>query len=338
MVMTNEQIIRLISKDNLGLASRMGYNQDSDSVDSDMLRKFGAVPSVANEFLATMNNVLLDQIVFDVMRDWKAKYAWCQYDVSKFGDIEQFLTATIGTPEDYDDTDSPFAINKPTVEEQFMKTELRKVIKRTIGKDTWAGAFTREGGLAGLVGIILKNMKDEFDVFMYEYITGFIETTVTKTAELSLLADPVAGSTANAQKAYEELIGLVNTMSIPSVDYNTAGVKTLTEVGKGRLILNPKCSASFDVNVLASLFNSQKIGAGNYFSGIDIVAFTTGGIIGAYLDPEVLRWGLRLNEMASIYNPANLYINYFLHCWVKIAMVETRQAVLLVDSTYVAPV
>lgn len=336
-VITNEQIVKLIAHDNMSLATKMGYDRDTDTVDSKMLSRFGAVPSLANEFLNTMNNVLLNQIVFDVMRGWKSKYTWAQYDVDKYGDIEQFLTAVIGTPDDYDDTDTPFDLNKPTVKEAFMKTELKKVIKRTIGKDTWAGAFTREGGLASLVGIILKNMKDEMDVFMYEYLTAYLEATITKTATLSISAETGAGETTNARKAYEELIKLVNEMSLPNTLYNEEGVKTLTEVGTGRLILNPACKASFDVNVVASLFNSSQIASANYFSGIDIVQFQgddKADIIGVYLDSEALRWGLRIYEMGSIYNPANLYINYFLHFWVKIALVKTRQAVLLVDSTY----
>ena len=331
-IMTNADIVRLYAEQNPVLAERMGYDEMTGEVDGNALSRFGAVPSNANEFVSDLNNVLVNQIVFDTMKGWNARYTWAQYDVEKYGDIEQFLSTTISTPEEYSEDMSPFVKKKPTIIEQFMTTELKKVLPRSISEEIFAGAFTREGGLVGLVSIILKHLRDSMEVFMYEYLTSYIETNITKTKVLTTITG--AGDTANAQTAYEELITLVQDMSLPNTLYNEESVKTLTPVGSGILILNPKTQASFDVNVIASLFNSKEIGANKYFKQIDIVQFTDPHVIGVYADSEFLRWGLRIYKMASIYNPANLFYNYFLHFWVKVALVKVRQAVLLVDSDY----
>ncbi len=141
-----------------------------------------------------------------------------------------------------------------------------------------------------------------------------------------------AGETANAQKAYEQILKLVVDMSIPSDDYNNAGVTTFTPLGRCVLVLNSLYKSSFDVNVLASLFNSAKIGEQQYFSKVIVAPLTGTKQVGVVLDEEAYLWGYRFNVSQNIINPANLTIEEYYHAWVKRAVVPFRQAVALVHA------
>ena len=141
-----------------------------------------------------------------------------------------------------------------------------------------------------------------------------------------------AGQTANAQKAYVQILKLAVDMSIPSDDYNNAGVETFTPLGRGVLVLNSLYKSSFDVNVLASLFNSAKIGEQQYFSKVIVAPLSGTKQLGVVLDEEAYLWGYRFNVSQNIINPANLTIEEYYHAWVKRGVVPFRQAVALVHA------
>ena len=121
-------------------------------------------------------------------------------------------------------------------------------------------------------------------------------------------------------------------MSIPSDDYNNAGVVTFTPLGRSVLVLNSLYKSSFDVNVLASLFNSAKIGEQQYFSKVIVAPLSGTKQVGVVLDEEAYMWGYRFNVSQNIINPANLTIEEYYHAWVKRAVVPFRQAVALVHA------
>ena len=141
-----------------------------------------------------------------------------------------------------------------------------------------------------------------------------------------------AGETANAQTAYEEILKLANDMSIPSTSFNTAGVKTLSGKGRCVLVLNPLYKTAFDIHVLASLFNSDKVGENKYFKEVIVAEIGDDKQIGIVLDEEAYLWGYRINVAQNIINPANLTIEEYYHRWVKRAGVPFRNAVRLVTQ------
>ena len=331
---TNVQIATELCKKNPSsrYSTLLGYNAESGKINEDNFKLFTDQPDIANEFISDMANKVVVQRAYDLFRDYEMPFKVFMRDMSRLGDPEELLSAELATVEDYGDTTDPFDADEPSIVISWIKTEDKKAVNVKLKYEIWAGAFVSESGLSNIAGIILKNLADALEVYVYEKIKDDLSsaTNITKSQQITTITG--AGETANAQQAYEEIIKLVTDMAIPSTSYNNAGVKTFTRKGNGVLILNSLYNASFDVNVLASLFNSAEIGKNKYFREVIVAPLTGTKQVGVYLDEEAYLFGYRFNVSDSIRNPATLAINTFYHRWVKRAIVPFRQAVRLVTA------
>lgn len=334
---TNVEIVKQLCKLNPSsrYAKLVHYNEQDNSIDEDALSLFTSQPDIANEFISDMANKVVVQRAFDLFRDYKMPFDVFRKEMSRLGDAEELLTSELASASNYDGTATPFGASKPSIVLSWIKTEDKKVVSVQLSYDIWAGAFVSETGLSNIAGIILKNLRDTIELLVFTNITADLSDygaghKVVKTATIQEVSG--AGETANAQKAYEQIIKLVLDMSIPSTSYNNAGVKTFTPIGRSVLVLNSLYKASFDVNVLASLFNSAKIGEDQYFSKVIVAPLSGTKQLGVVLDEEAYMWGYRFNVSQNIINPANLTIEEYYHAWVKRAVVPFRQAVALVHA------
>ena len=332
---TNIQIATELCKKNptKSYATFLEYDAQTGSINKDKLAMFGDEPSVANEFISDMTNKIVVQRTYDLFRDWDMPFKVFMRDMGRLGDVEELLSAELSTADDYDEDAVPFSADKPSIVLSWVKTEDKKVSQVKLSYEIWAGAFVSEQGLSNIAGIILKNLRDTLELVVYDNIRTDFASTTMFTKSRSITAISGAGETANAQKAYEEILKLVGEMSLPSTSFNTAQVKTLTGKGRSVLVLNPLYKASFDVNVLASLFNSDKVGENKYFKEVIVAEIGDADQIGIILDEEAYLWGYRINVAQNIVNPANLTIEEYYHRWVKRAGVPFRNAVRLMKAS-----
>lgn len=331
---TNVEIVKQLCKQNPSsrYAKLVGYDEDKGTINEDSLSLFTSQPDIANEFISDMANKVVVQRAYDLFRDYDMPFKVFMKEMGKLGDAEELLTSELATAEDYGDETDPFSASKPAIVLSWIKTEDKKVVGVKLAYDIWAGAFTTEQGLSNIAGIILKNLRDKVELIVYNAVKTDLSSSTNIETEEVIQAITNAGETANAQKAYEQILKLVRLMAIPSDDYNNAEVETFTPVGRGVLILNSAYSASFDVNVLASLFNSAEIGKNKYFKEVIVAELTGTNQVGVYLDEEAYLWGYRFAVSDSIKNPRTLEILTYYHAWVKRGVVPFRQAVRLVTQ------
>lgn len=314
---------------NSSYAQALGYNKDTGELAYKDLSLFTSTPDIANEFISDMANKIVVQRAYDLFRGYEMPFKVFMRQMSRLGDVEELLTATLATPEDYADETDAFSATAPTIKLAWIKTEDKKVVTVKLSYEIWAGAFVSETGLSSIAGIILKNLRDSIEEYIRDAIKEDLYDNVNVTATLTSIED--AGETANAQKAYEEIIKLVTDMAIPSTQYNASQVKTFTPMGRAVLVLNSRYSSAFDVNVLASLFNSGAIASKKYFKEVIVTDVDTAdtSVVGYILDDEAYLWGNRIDVAQSINNPRTLEINTYYHRWIKRAVVPFRQAVCL---------
>lgn len=335
---TNVEIVKQLCKMNptSKYARLVNYNEQDGSINEDALSLFStSTPDIANEFISDMANKIVVQRAYDLFRDYKMPFDVFRKEMSRLGDAEELLSAELATPDTYDASDTPFSASAPDIVLSWIKTEDKKVVSVKLSYEIWAGAFVSENGLSNIAGIILKNLRDTIEVLVFKNITSDLSSIgsgnkIVTTHTIQAVSD--AGQTANAQKAYEQIIKLVTDMTIPSDDYNNAGVDTFTPMGRAVLVLNSRYKSAFDVNVLASLFNSAKIGENQYFSKVIVAPLTGTNQVGVVMDEEGYLWGYRFNVSQSIVNPANLTIEEYYHAWIKRGVVPWRQAVALVTA------
>lgn len=335
---TNIQIAKeLCAKNpNSKYASLLGYDKETGELAVKDLSIFTSTPDVANEFLSDMANKIIVQRAYDLFRGYEMPFSSFMREMSRLGDAEELLTAELASPNNWSDATSgndPFDASKPSIKLSWVKTEDKKVVGVRLNYEVWAGAFTSETGLSNISGIILKNLRDSVE----EYLRGAIKSDLANTSIVSksqvITAISGAGETANAQKAYEEILELCTKMTIPSDDYNTSEVVTFTPKGRFVLVLNPRYFSSFKVNVFASLFNSDKIGEDKYFKEVIVTDYAgSHDEIGILLDDEAYLFGNRIDLAQSILNPKTMEINTYYHRWIKRAGVPFRQAVRLLGT------
>ena len=342
-VITNPSNIQLVTElckknPDSSYAKILNFNKETGEIGNKDLSIFTEQPDIANEFIADMANKIVVQRAFDIFKDYEMPFKVFLKEMGKLGDAEELLSCKLATPSDYDATvatNSPFDAKKPDIILSWIKTQDKKVVDVRLAYDICAGAFVNEGSLSNIAGIILKNLQDSVENMLYDKIRADLsdETLITPSAEIQVISG--AGEVTNAQKAYEQIITLVNKMSLPSTAYNTSGVKTLTKKGTAVLVLNATYMSSFDVNVLASLFNSGAIDQKKYFSEV-ILAEMSGdeNQIGVILDKEAYLWGYRFQVTQSIVNPKTLEICTYYHAWIKRGFVPFRNGVrLIVEPT-----
>lgn len=331
---TNVEIVKQLCKMNPSsrYAKLVSYNEQDGSINEDALSLFTSQPDITNEFISDMANKVIVQRAYDLFRDYEMPFKVFMREMSKLGDAEELLTSELATAQDYSDATNPFNASKPSIVLSWIKTEDKKFTCVKLSYEIWAGAFTTEQGLSNIAGIILKNLRDALEKYLYEKIKDDLSssTNIQKSVTIQSISD--AGETANAQKAYEQILKLVTDMAIPSKLYNNAEVETFTPKGRGVLVLNSQYNASFDVNVLASLFNSAEIGKNKYFKEVIVAPLTGTNQVGLYIDEEGYLYGYRFEVSDSMRNPATLEIDTFFHRWVKRAVVPFRQAVRLVTA------
>ena len=331
---SNIEIVTQLCKmhPNSRYAKLVNYDEQKGTIDADALKTFTDQPDIANEFISDMANKVVVQRAYDLFRDYDMPFKSFMREMSKLGDPEELLSAELATAEDYDDETDPFSATKPAIVLSWLKTEDKKCVGVKLSYEIWAGAFVSEQGLSNIAGIILKNLRDRIEVNLYKAIYGDLSssTNITTSATITTIAN--AGETANAQQAYEEIIKLATDMSLPSDDYNNAGVETFTPKGRLVLVLNSNYKASFDVNVLASLFNASTIAENKYFKEVIVAPLSGAKQVGVVMDEEGYLWGYRFAVSDSIKNPRTLEINTYYHAWIKRAVVPFRQAVRLVNA------
>lgn len=359
---TNVELVTELCKQNptASYSKLVGYDAKTGKIDENSLSRFGDEPVIANEFISAMANKIVVQRAYDLFRDYEMPFGLFRKEMSRLGDAEELLTASLQQAKDYTDIGaidpitgdviekvSPFDATKPTILLSWVKTEDKKFVDVQLVYEVWAGAFTSEQGLSNIAGIILKNLRDAIELMVYDAVTAQLaeydniayDSSKGGTDETVVELTPVAteGETASAQKAYEKIMALVKSMSLPSRNFNKAGERTMTPRGRAVLLLNAKYSASFDINVLASLFNSDKIGENKFFKDVIIIDTPENHgkdeVIGYILDDEAFMWGYRFVVTDSIRNPKTLAINTYYHAWVKRAFVPWRNCVQLVEES-----
>ena len=123
----------------------------------------------------------------------------------------------------------------------------------------------------------------------------------------------------------------VTKMTIPNNKYNINAKLATTNMGEAILVLNTAYNASFDVNVLASLFNSGTISKAKYFKEVVVVNQPTDATCFGYiLDPDAIILTNEKLETTSFYNPSNIVTTYWLHNWTKITINNAVNALNLV--------
>lgn len=330
---SNVEIAIEVAKQSEMIADALQYDPSTNKLGVD-LKTFSdpLAPEIANEFLAVLTNKIVVQRVYDPLAGWNNPYEVFRREMSMMGDAEELLSVGEVDAENYSTTSSLTDTATPDVKVAFIQTTHKKVWTTSVSLDLLRGAFVQEFGLADLTSLIIKKLRDSKELFLYDTIVGELKTGITIEEVITEITG--VGEAEDSRKAYEEILALVHKFQIPTANYNESGLRAITPKGTAVLILNASYQASFDVNVLASLFNSSKIGQEQYFKQVLVVDLGADEeqVLGFLLDEDKYIYKDRINTTTSFFDPSNLITTTRLFNFVKTGVNPHVNGVKLVNA------
>lgn len=212
-----------------------------------------------NEFVqALVNRIALVSVT---SRRYSNPFKWAKKGILEYGDTEEeiYVGAAEGTPYHPNGTDlAMFQLYKGDVRSAFHSLNFQDQYVVSINDRELRLAFLSRNGVTDLISRKVESLYsgmewDEYIMTKYVLALLALQGSIYNVPISSQYTETALKETATKVK------GIVNAMRFMSGDYNFAGVPTYTDPRFLYLITTGEFDAAFDVNVLASAFNMEKV-------------------------------------------------------------------------------
>ena len=332
---TNQQIANLVR--NMASAS---YKADVPVYSKENINFYANFPTqYANEFLEILTNKIVISKTLTMYRE--NDFEWFRKDDALFGDTEEYIGVMLQDTKDYGHETNPFNADKPTLKNYFVHTTYKKVWSMKTSIEILRGAFVNEYGLANLTAELMNALQSSRSMFIYDKFIDFFNAAIKNNTNLQatqlIELQPITeeGDTATVQANFEKVFGAIKRLYIPSNKYNEAKIRQQSLRNDICLIINTAYQSSFDVNVFASLPNSDKIGLDSIIAhkieidgDLTLSASGEKKVVAIAID----RWGFilknRILEMRTQQNAAMLELNYWYHNWIIMSYLPLKNMLI----------
>ena len=275
------------------------------------------------------------QVVYDLLGGWDDDLTEIfRRDSAEYGEYTGLLAVNIEEGVNQLELDdglgnSPFDVKLADVEELVVRIVDKPQAMVTISDIKLKQAFINEYGFQDITAKIIDTARKT--VQLHNYRTTKAQLFKNETKFKSYLVAPVSLSTPEASKeVYAEITNLLKTMKEPSRLYNKMGFLANTNKGRAVGIFNGKTSTIFDFNIIASLFNSDKVNNSSYFGEIhEVMTDIPESVVALIGDPDMYRVEIMHDSLEAIRNPKNRTINYFANAFIKRREVDFLNAILV---------
>lgn len=245
--------------------------------------------------------------------------------------LAKMYNYTVDGTEQTDIDENPFSRETPEVKQYFHQLNRQKVFKNTSFEHELSLAFINNMSVYNFVNGIIQSIFNTFEVWEWENVKG-LWATAYNANELVKVEVPAPTDEVGMKAIVKKARELSTLFTMPSTEFNIAQVPMTTARGKQLVVMTAALESTLDVDVLASAFNMNK----TEFMGNRIVIdhFPDGmeNVHALILDEDWFMIWDKLLRMESIYNPAKMYWNYFLHYWGVYSYTILKNAVALVTT------
>lgn len=309
-----------------------------------------------NQFLDTLVNRIGRVIITSKL--YENPWNMFKKGMLEYGETIEEIFVNLAKPEnfDFDSDENPFKKRIPDVKSAFHILNYRKKYPKTVSNDMLRTAFLSWEGITDLIARIIDSMYsaanyDEFLTMKYMLARAILNGYLYPITIPEVTPD-------NAKLIATTLKGVSNQLEFMSTDYNYAGVYNYTNKNDQILIMNAQFDAVNDINVLASAFNIDRaIFMGNRvlidsFGSLDLMRLNElfkddanyveigqddldllDEIPAVLVDRDFFMVFDNLYNMTEIYNPEQLYWNYFYHVWKTFSLSPFSNALVFTPTT-----
>lgn len=314
---------------------------------------------MANMFLNTLVNRIARVII--TSRLYSNPWARFKKGLLEYGETVEDIFVQIAKPYQFTqskDGSTVFKKHTPDTASAFYSMNYQKYYPTTVSNDVLRQAFLSMEGVTDLISRIIQQVYtganyDEFLVMKYMIARMALAGNIYPVEIEEVTA-------ANARTITTSMVNYARKLGYMSNQYNMAGVMTYTDISSLYTILTTDIESVFDVEVLALSFHMEKaelLGRQIGIDGFGTIDADRLALIFAddpYTDytpftPTELselatlqalmvdeNWFMIFDNyynMTEIYNPEELYWNYFYHVWKTFATSPFANAIAFTTAT-----
>lgn len=277
---------------------------------------------VTNEFMSTLLNMLIKQVIHDKLFSDPLKTL--KKGTKPLGDTVQEIYTNFIKGDPYDPKGVDLLNRKlPDTKAIYHRMNRQDKYKITVNREELYKAFSGYDKLESYIQTIINTLfnSSELDEFILikQLFKMAYDNNAIKTVEV---ADPLL-SESNGKKFIKTIKTVSGDMVYPSArnnayldaqDTDDKELITFSRKDEQILIIDNATEVSVNVDVLASLFN-MSVAEFNDTRKITIDAFPDPNMRACLIDDQFLQVFDDLVFFTSFDNPEGLYRNYYLHVW-----------------------
>ena len=281
---------------------------------------------VANEFMSTLLNVLIKQVLHTKLFTNPLKAL--KKGKKPIGDTVEEIYNNFIKASKYDPTGGDLLQRKlPDTKAVYHRMNRQDKYKITVSQQQLKTAFASYENLQAYINNIIATLKNSAELDEFVLTKELIKQADSQNAlKVVYIDDPCLGETQG--KAFIKTVKTVSgDMVFPNSNNNayltaqsTDNIPIVTMSAKNEqvLIIDNATDVSVSVDVLASLFN-MSVAEFNDTRKIVIDAFPDASMRAALVDESFFQIYDDLEFFTSFDNPEGLYKNYYLHVWQTLA-------------------
>ena len=314
---------------------------------------------MANMFLNTLVNRIARVII--TSRLYSNPWARFKKGLLEYGETVEDIFVEIAKPYQFNQTKEGSTVFKkhvPDTKSAFYSMNYQKYYPTTVSNDMLRTAFLSMEGVTDLISRIIQQVYtganyDEFLVMKYMIARMALGGNIYPVEIEEVTA-------ANARTITTSMVNYARKLGYMSNQYNMAGVMTYTDISSLYTILTTDIESVFDVEVLALSFHMEKaellgrqIGVDGFgtidadrlalifeddpytdytpFTPTELTELAT--LQALMVDENWFMIFENYRNMTEIYNPEELYWNYFYHVWETFATSPFANAIAFTTST-----
>lgn len=276
----------------------------------------GKDPSAYKPTVSTLYNMIekiARQIIYAPSADDRLAF-FDKIPINKGTTIEQVVaklaesTAFEGSTND--GTDNPFKTNYPSIAVKYFNNWTTKQFTTTVSQQEIRKVIQGDINVDDIVGPLVTALTEGDQYEKYDDIKNLLWYGSQNAAMVKYPSTGIADT--EYTKILNTLKDVISGMQFVNDDFNAAGILRRTLPSDIRVIMPYKIKNAIDVNELAGVFNLDKAEIGNRIVEIDDPT-TAGATPAIYVvDQNAVLVYTRLYEMTTLWNPKQLYMNYFL--------------------------
>jgi len=312
------------------------------------LRSIGEMITGSRVNMNMFMEQLVNRIAFVILTSKMYTNPWSQFKrgILEYGETIEEIFVQLVKPFNYESGDvdtNPFQMHKGDIKTAFHTLNYMQVYPSTINEQQLKQAFLSFSGMTNLVTGLIQQIYtsanyDEFLMMKYMIAKLYLDGQIPVVIEVPAPDDTVP----TARKITKEYVLQAKLFQYMSDKYTMGGVKTVCYREDIRLLISAFVETALDVDSLAVAFNIDKatlMGRQVQFDSFDNLDFDRLDLL-LENDPHYVNWSNdpvalqnladiqavmcdanffmifdNLAEMTDIYNPRQMYWNYFYHTW-----------------------